>query len=96
MFVARENLHIVQDWIRGVPDLLVEVVSPSHPERDRLIKRALYARNGVKELWIVDPEERTAEVIAAGNPAGFFRETETLVSRLLPGLALPLAPLFAP
>lgn len=100
IFVAQANLGIVQEWVRGVPDLLVEVVSPSHPERDRLVKRALYARNGVREFWIVDPEEKTVEVLALDvdryRPAGFFREPEILVSPLLAGLALPLGQLFTP
>jgi Uma2 family endonuclease len=100
IFVAPPNAGIIQDWMRGVPDLLVEVVSPTHPERDRLVKRALYARNGVREYWIVDPDEKTVEVLSLSGeryaPAGFFREAETLGSPLLPGFTLPLGPLFAP
>ncbi|HEX7899533.1 MAG TPA: Uma2 family endonuclease [Planctomycetota bacterium] len=100
IYVSQANLHIIQDWVRGVPDLLVEVVSPTHPERDRLVKRALYARNGVGEFWIVDPEEKAVEVLVLNGdryqPAGYFRESETLVSPLLPGFTLPLGPLFAP
>ncbi len=100
IFVAQANLGIIQDWVRGVPDLLVEVVSPSHPERDRLVKRALYARNGVREFWIVDPEEKSVEVLSlegrAYRPVAFYRGSETLASPLLPGFTLPLAPLFAP
>ena len=100
LFVAQDRLGIIQDWVRGVPDLLVEVVSASHPERDRLVKRALYARNGVREFWIVDPDEKTVEVLALDvdhfRPAGFFRDAEPLGSPLLPGFTLPLGPLFAP
>lgn len=100
IFVTQANLGIIRDWVRGVPDLLVEVVSPTHPERDRLVKRALYARNGVREYWIVDPEEKTIEVLSLGEaryaPAGFFRGPETLASPLLPGFSLPLEPLFSP
>jgi Uma2 family endonuclease len=52
---------IIRDWIRGAPDLLVEVLSPSGIDRDRLIKRRLYARNGVPGYWIVDPQEASVE-----------------------------------
>lgn len=90
IFVAQENLGIIRDWIRGVPDLLIEVVSPDNPERDRVVKRDLYARNGVREYWIVDPEERTVEVV----PQGYFEEADVVTSPLLDGLSLPARTLF--
>ena len=53
----------------------------------------------MRECWIVDPEEKTVEVLALDvdrfRPAGFFRAPETLVSPRLEGFALPLGPLFA-
>ena len=57
VYVSNERSSIItEDNIRGVPDLLVEVLSPSNIERD---KRNLYARCGVPYYWIVDPAERT-------------------------------------
>jgi Uma2 family endonuclease len=99
VFVATPNLAIVRDWIYGAPDLLVEVVSPDGVERDRLVKRRLYAESGVREYWLVDPEERTVEVLTlAGTgwvPQGYFKSTDVLISPTLPGLALPLGDVFA-
>lgn len=43
--------------VKGIPDLLVEILSPSHPDHDLKIKRALYERCGVPEYWIVSPDE---------------------------------------
>ncbi len=46
----------------GVPDLLVEVLSPSNKEYDLIKKKDLYEKFGVKEYWIIDPETRLAMV----------------------------------
>lgn len=98
LFVSEANLEIVQDWIRGVPDLVVEILSPEGVARDRLIKRELYARNGVQEYWIGDTEEKTIEVFAlegkSFEPCGYFVMGEELSSRVIPGLRIPLARVF--
>lgn len=97
--VLEPNLHIVREWVYGAPDLVVEIVSPSHPMRDRIVKRALYVENGVREYWIVDPSERTVEVLALVDrhwqPAGYFVHDATLRSPLLAGFGLALGSLFA-
>jgi Uma2 family endonuclease len=63
LYIAKANLSILQ--VRGVfgaPDLLVELISPSSVRRDRYVKKALYARFGVKEFWLVDIANRALEV----------------------------------
>jgi Uma2 family endonuclease len=47
-----------------VPDWACEVLSESNEAHDRVTKRALYARHGVRHYWIVDPEARTLEAFA--------------------------------
>ncbi|MEK7767079.1 MAG: Uma2 family endonuclease, partial [bacterium] len=100
LYIRTANLGIVQDWIRGVPDVLIEVVSPERPERDRLVKRALYARNRVPEFWIVDPATRTVEVLVLDGVKyashGYFEFADALTSPALGGLSLPLAEVFSP
>jgi len=98
LFLARGGSAVLQRWVRGVPDLVVEVLSPSSVDFDRRVKRDLYERNGVPEYWIVDPEARTIEVLrmdgaAYGNEAR-WAEGEVLVSPGLPGFQLQVAELF--
>jgi len=49
------------DGIHGAPDLVVEVLSPSTMRNDRMRKKEGYQACGVREYWLVDPENRTIE-----------------------------------
>lgn len=99
IFVSEARKEIARGrWIKGAPDLLVEVLSPSHPERDLIVKRHLYAQNGIREYWVVDPEAAAVEVLSLARtryrPAGWFRRGATLRSRILPELRLPVRRIF--
>ena len=64
-----------------VPDWTCEVLSPATAARDRVQKRALYARAGVGYYWLVDPEARVLEALALHDGAwvelGVYDETAT-------------------
>ncbi|HEY0654292.1 MAG TPA: Uma2 family endonuclease [Chryseosolibacter sp.] len=60
IFIAKPNLDIIKKKIRGVPDLVGEVISPGNTKHDVERKKNLYERFGVKEYWIIEPESKTA------------------------------------
>ncbi len=51
-----------QDGIHGAPDLVVEILSRSTLKRDRTVKKDAYEKAGVKEYWIVSPNDKTIEI----------------------------------
>ena len=63
---ARRSI-IAEDWIRGAPDLVVEILSSSTGDRDRGVKLKLYRTQGLPEYWIVDPEAEAVEVWRFGG-----------------------------
>ena len=61
-FISKGRLDIADDngGVHGVPDLIIEVLSPGNSQHDKVKKKELYQKFGVKEYWIVDPETRKA------------------------------------
>ena len=106
LYVSREWAGmLVREGMRGAPDLVVEVLSPSPGNLDRRRKAAIYARTGASELWLIEPDAKTIEVYAleqsAEKSASVYRFTEDAgtaieTPHLPPGLRIPLADLFAP
>ena len=97
---ARHADVLTATHVRGAPDLVVEVGSPSTRRRDETIKRRLYERFGVAEYWAVDPE--LDELRVYRHVEGRFdrvallarEQADVLTSPLFPGLALPLVDVF--
>jgi Uma2 family endonuclease len=87
--------------VAGVPELVIEIGSPSTRKRDETLKRRLYERTGVDEYWVVDPDVDAVRVFRRSGTV-FDRPVElsaeagdVLTTPLLPGLQLPLARVFA-
>ena len=97
---ARQDEILTPKHLRGAPDLVVEVVSPSTRQRDETLKRRLYERFGVSEYWTIDPRGDTIAVDRYQNGqyvrvAHLSRaKGDTLTTTLLPGLEMPLAEIF--
>jgi Uma2 family endonuclease len=113
VWINRDRLAAVEDaagHLRAAPELVVEVLSPGreNERRDREVKLALYARQGVQEYWIVDWQGQAVEVYrrvdddpsASSGQALRLVTTLTgedaLTTPLLPGFSCPIARLWPP
>ena len=80
---------ITQKKIDGVPDMVVEILSPSTRQLDLGPKLRLYRRAGVPEYWIVDPDARIVEQhLLRDGEFTVFRHSERVVFQGLPDVAV--------
>jgi Uma2 family endonuclease len=99
--VLRSNAHILREGrIKGVPNVLVEILSPSNAAYDEHVKLPAYALAGVPEYAIIDPRKRTLShyrLEAAGRDAAprVFGEADSMSFDCLPQIAIPVDKLFA-
>ena len=95
LYVSKEHASVVTEKnVQGAPDLVVEVLSATTAEIERTTKLKLYARHGVQEYWLIDPEKCTAEIYRR-EAQGFERtaslqSSDSLTSPLLSGFSVPL------
>ena len=88
-----------RQFLKIVPNLAVEILSPATAQRDRVEKKRIYELNGVDEYWLIDPVRREVTVFqlidGRYSPGKRSRASQNLRSRLLPGFKLPVGSLFA-
>jgi Uma2 family endonuclease len=99
--ILRENDgRLKQAGLFGAPDLAIEILSPSTEDRDRTLKMRVYAKKGVRELWIADPVASLVEIyVLEKNRLVKVREHESGEVRsvvVLPGFAVALAAIIKP
>lgn len=75
------------------PDLCVEVLSPSNTKKLVEEKRDEYLAAGAEEMWVVDPDQRTVEVLRAGVHRRFGQDDQ-ITSDALPGFSADVADFF--
>ena len=99
MFISNDRAGIMKDLIYGGPDLVAEIVLPSHTRAYMESKLPDYAAINVRECWIFDLEAHTVEVLRLER--GEWRQTyirgegERIESAVLPGLELDITDIFA-
>jgi Uma2 family endonuclease len=103
LVVLSDQLDVLAEkHVRGAPAIVVEILSPGTRRRDETLKRQLYARAGVLEYWMVDPERETITVCRQTTPGLLETAAEltaaagdVLTSPLLPGFSAGLNAIFA-
>jgi Uma2 family endonuclease len=100
VFIPTENQHfITDDGIIGIPDLIIEIISPSSVLRDRVDKKNVCERLKVKEYWIIDPQNQEIEIYSVQNNryellSGVTMFEGELKSNVLEGIFINLTELF--
>lgn len=99
LFVSNERTSIIQERIDGAPDLVVEVLSPSNAYKDLSHKKRMYEEFGVREYWLLDPLEKSVEVLF-NTENGFQIASKgygkgMVQSQILSGFAVNVEQLFA-
>ncbi len=99
IFISNARARIIQEnWIAGAPDLVVEVMSPSTAGYDRATKLPIYAEASVPEVWLIDSQAKTVDVLKLQGKKYLVEAThagdQVLTSNLFPGWRLPLPDLF--
>ena len=101
IFISKDNLHIITEKnIKGSPDFIIEILSQSTGYRDAIQKKRLYARFGVKEYWIVAPDDKLVEVYYLKDKGEYqllktYSENDIIESQIIRGLKIELNRIFA-
>ena len=98
LMVVCDRSKVDRRGVHGAPDLIIEVLSPSTARHDRLVKLNQYQRAGVREYWIVSPEERTAQVFlyeeGTLRPYEVYSQTDIAKVNILEGCFIELEKVF--
>jgi Uma2 family endonuclease len=100
LFISNQNRHILnEEFAKGTPDFIVEIISPTSVLRDRIDKKNLYERMGVQEFWLIDPQYEEIEVFVLENNRYELFSAATsdegiLKSKIFEGLEMNLSEIF--
>lgn len=101
LFISKDRLNIITDKnVQGSPDFIIEILSESTVYRDAIQKKRRYARSGVKEYWIVAPDDKLVEVYYLRDKGEYqllktYLENDIIESQIIRGLKIELNRVFA-
>lgn len=99
-YVSAAKKHLVDptNGVVGVPDILIEIISPSSVYKDRVLKNNDYEASGVPEYWLVDAKNQSIEVYENVNGEfqlfAFAAEEGKVQSKVLAGFEVDLREVF--
>lgn len=74
LFVAKGHLErLKENYLDGPADLVIEIISPESRLRDRGEKLGEYELAGVREYWLIDPDEKRADFYILGDDGRYDR-----------------------
>jgi Uma2 family endonuclease len=100
LFVSSQRSPLLTEaGLEGPPDFVVEILSPKTARLDLEAKRKLYLRHGVRELWIINPDQRAILIYRPeedpANPVATHQEGDEIECPLFPGLRVDTVEVFA-
>jgi Uma2 family endonuclease len=100
VILGEHEARVKERGLFGAPTLAVEILSPSTEDRDRTQKMRVYAKKGVRELWIVDPIAKRVEIHVLENgrlvKKAEHASCEARSLAVLPEFSVGLASIFKP
>ncbi len=73
VFVVCDESKLNDQGCTGAPDWIIEIISPSTRKRDLETKYALYAESGVREYWVIQPNDDTVTVFILDDSGGRYQ-----------------------
>lgn len=97
--VVCDRSKLDEHGCKGAPDLVVEILSPSSLRHDQLVKLGLYQSAGVREYWIVNPEDKTIRVMLLNSgilqPHEVYTQSDIARVNVLEGCFIDLSKVFS-
>lgn len=84
----------------GSPDLIIEILSPGNTRKEMKDKFEVYQENGVREYWLVEPNDRAVFVYVLNEQGKYiglqpYTDEDIMTSAIFPDLAINLEEVFA-
>lgn len=97
--IQRERAGIIQRYVQGVPDLIIEVLFPGSADYDEDVKLHAYAKAGVPEYGVIDPSARQLRLYALEQPGQYgeprrFDAGDVAAFTCAPGITFEVGRLF--
>ena len=99
LFIVCDPTMIHDHGVKGAPDWIAEIISPTTTKLDRLKKFNLYEKYGVYEYWLISPYEQTIEVFILDKNKRYLRQgvyslNDKIILQKFEGFSLNVSELF--